>query len=733
MRFRAGLVFVFLAVWLGLGCRKPTTPTVDSNVPPETWITAAPQDTLTTRDENGTLIPPQPGTIPFRYHLYWSGSDQDGAVAGFYWAVTETVGSVSGLPVPPLPGPKPRDYHYTTKRDSTFIFSVFEETNGRQHAFYIYAVDEKGKPDPTPARLIFNSLDRFPPIPIIDPESNATGRIFRPNDTWNGTGSIPAQIETTIALRDTFSRRSTVSDIVPMNSVVTMRWHSELTTPNNPAVFYKYKIGEGNEVEFVTVPASVTGTEYNTTDQNRLGPGLKIFTLRAIDQAGGARTSPETTRRFYMNLLPDTWFSGPDTNQSIYTVVRHANGQVKERYYQTGLGGTANWTTPIPGSLLGPDSVKILPSQRPARKTFFEIYSEYNFANPSQNRHRIYAHAEGDTVHLNSWVLLFGGGFDADSPYSLRVLIDSPFPPEVRGSTVLTSGPANGSPIGQRYRIPVLLDSIGPIRAPGSGTQVSFPQSQVYPLSDPAFGPEPHIGGYQGVQQSGRAYALLRSQDGNGGLDERIGDPIAFVDSIEAGLISPSNPRYALRDKVITFFINRAPYLTNVDDQNPATRFQPYQGQQFFTRTIPVTLNKSADDDPFQNTIQRSIGGFDPTKSEKILRFSVIFRGRRTGSNPARDTVYAPVVLARKTGVEIVHNIEVPSFIQGPEVAVEIEICDCRDCENVPGQGRCRRYPPIRVTVPAVSPQEIAAAAASLKSSTAGPGSTAASSRSRTP
>ena len=96
-------------------------PTVDTNLPPETWITAAPQDTLTTHDANGTLVPPTVGSISFRYHLYWSGSDQDGSVSGFYWAVVETVGSVAGLPIPPLPGPKPHDYHYTTKTDSKGI------------------------------------------------------------------------------------------------------------------------------------------------------------------------------------------------------------------------------------------------------------------------------------------------------------------------------------------------------------------------------------------------------------------------------------------------------------------------------------------------------------------------------------------------------------------------------------------------------------------------------------
>jgi hypothetical protein len=77
----------------------------------------------------------------------------------------------------------------------------------------------------------------------------------------------------------------------------------------------------------------------------------------------------------------------------------------------------------------------------------------------------------------------------------------------------------------------------------------------------------------------------------------------------------------------------------------------------------------------------------------------VTFRGIRTGSNPPRDTVWAPVELARKTQTNLQWNLDVPGFIQGPNVAVEIEVCDCKDCEAVPGQGRCRRYPPINVSI----------------------------------
>src|SRR6266487_967824 len=120
MAFRLRALLAALVLLIGIGCRKPLTPSVDRNQAPETWITAAPQDTITIKDSRGVVIgQPIPGTIAFRFHIYWAGSDQDGTVRGYYYAVVETV-ATPGLDAPPLPGPKTRDYHYTTKTDSLF-------------------------------------------------------------------------------------------------------------------------------------------------------------------------------------------------------------------------------------------------------------------------------------------------------------------------------------------------------------------------------------------------------------------------------------------------------------------------------------------------------------------------------------------------------------------------------------------------------------------------------------
>src|SRR5437867_5590404 len=175
-------VIVFFLIVLGLSraCTIALSPNVDRNRPPETWITAAPQDTITLHNPDGSIIIPTLQSVPVRFHMYWAGSDIDGTVTGFYWAVVETL----PLPpegtniVPPLPGPRTAQYQYTTRTDSTFTFTVSEKRRDRQHAFYIYAVDDKGKADPTPARFMFSALDKFPPLPIID-LAQATGRVAR--------------------------------------------------------------------------------------------------------------------------------------------------------------------------------------------------------------------------------------------------------------------------------------------------------------------------------------------------------------------------------------------------------------------------------------------------------------------------------------------------------------------------------------------------------------------------
>src|SRR5262249_49740118 len=151
-------------------------------------------------------------------------------------------------------------------------------------------------------------------------------------------------------------------------------------------------------------------------------------------------------------------------------------------------------------------------------KSFFEAYNQ-----------RLWLRQEDDTVHLNSWVIIPAGGFDRDSPYAvpsnMRLLGDSlsQFP-------VLTPGPPNGSPPLVRLAVQV-QDAGGGLSQPSETTP--------HPVVDPASPMENRqINGYWGVTTAGRAYAVVRSQDGDGTVDERLehqpGGAVGVADRVDA-------------------------------------------------------------------------------------------------------------------------------------------------------------------------------------------------------
>src|SRR5262249_15768812 len=153
-------------------------------------------------------------------------------------------------------------------------------------------------------RFIFDSIDHFPPLPVID-QFLATGYVWAQNPvTLALTRSLQ---QFAVGSTDTFAIGRVPTAIVPSGSRLDIRWHSEIPTVANQAVGYRYKL---DEPQFVNVDSSVTSVPYNSSNLDKVGPGLKIFSLRAVDAAGGAR---ETRRLFQMNFTPDSWFAGADT------------------------------------------------------------------------------------------------------------------------------------------------------------------------------------------------------------------------------------------------------------------------------------------------------------------------------------------------------------------------------------------------------------------------------------
>jgi hypothetical protein len=398
MRLRVGAALcLFLAFW-GSGCRKALAPTTLDNQPPETWIVAAPQDTITTRDAFNQPIRPQIGKIPVRFHMYWAGTDRDGSVAGFYWAVVET------LPVPPegagsvpaLPGPKARDYHYTTATDSMFIFRASEEVSERQHAFYIYAVDNKGRPDPTPARFIFSAYDRFPPTAVID-ECKATGTeyILLPG---GGVQPIQKTYFVTGLLRD--QQRSRVP--ARHGDVERAAPHALARRAHDPDHDRHRLPLQARRAELQH--RGLVGARDQLQHRRGHGPGepgaqdLHAPRDRPVGLARrGHALVPDELRARHLVLGPrperprGAWLPAPMPYGGKYRDFEFIGWET--------LSKVPNYT--VPNSMLAEDSLRVLPALRVERKAFFEVYND-----------KLWVRQENDTVHLNSWVIIPAGGFD---------------------------------------------------------------------------------------------------------------------------------------------------------------------------------------------------------------------------------------------------------------------------------------------------------------------------------
>jgi hypothetical protein len=325
----------------------------------------------------------------------------------------------------------------------------------------------------------------------------------------------------------------------------------------------------------------------------------------------------------------------------------------------------------------------------------------------------MYVRTEGDTVHLNSWLIFSNGGFDQDSPYSVRI---SPIDPDLPDTTLCGSGavfrrgPANGSPIGFRAFLGTFLDPFGPFSQPSV--------TGLYPLFDPVdFRRIPQINSYQKAVLSGRGYAVMRAEDGTGqdlgGLDRsvpsNVNSWVSLIDDFNGGT---NEDRLNRTKKVMTFWINYNPFLlTSAPTFSPKLR---PGGAPDTLATRQVSINLLADDiDPLDPTVQQPpVGG--PTGS-KVFRFTVRFRGQ---NEAGRDTTIAPQDLFRLATVNV-PSYPIPSAIVSQAVDMIVELCDCRDCELQAGRGRCitQRFPLF------APPPAVMRSAASAAYKRSGPGS----------
>ena len=491
---------------------------------------------------------------------------------------------------------------------------------------------------------------RDPSIPIID-ECRCTGTVF----VQVPGGGLSTEQRTILVTESADSiPAGAPRDTCPAGSRIDIRWHGEPSSP----IAYRYQL---DELEPVEVGPEVTMVTYNSgiPPESTTVAGTKTFRLEAVNLIPGA---PEATRRFQLNFHSDSWNAGPDPNIAGPWVTK-PNG---EKYTLL-----VNGTLPpggLPGTLLGPDSVEVLPVDRVARRTFLEIYGD-----------SIFLRQEFDTVHKGSWAVFHSGGFDTDSRYAVHVAKGSENLPGFPGGPVLTPGPANGSPVGFRSRITTYLTPDGPLSGPA--------QTGVYPFFDPnSVFHLPRIAGYHPMLRAGKAYSVQRAEDGDGARDNRI--PIG--DEHNVG----ENPNSPYRPLVMVYFTDYPPELRTSD---PTFRPRVTAVDTFFSHTWDLRLPA---DDPDPYTFGDPVGG--PSASATFrLRFKV------TGT----DTTGGPLVFldpapheSQQKYINVTNvNLTVPAALASGPATLTVELCDCAFCEVNPGEGRCiTRDIPVHYVAPSI-------------------------------
>ncbi len=200
------LLAAVLSAMLLAGCRAFEPETVIVNKAPETFIIGAPLEH---------------GGGYYHFHVFWYGSDEDGSVERFVWALTDTSLQDPDTTTdeedqnfnPALDATTLEIGRWTTRTDSVFNFTINQGVRfSADMTLHMVAVDDFGDFDRTPARLHFFSNT------LGNPEL----RFFRITNPDTNNGSITGP--------DTIAIRPGVADTVGYGVQYNLYWTG--TSPN---------------------------------------------------------------------------------------------------------------------------------------------------------------------------------------------------------------------------------------------------------------------------------------------------------------------------------------------------------------------------------------------------------------------------------------------------------------------------------------------------------------------
>ncbi len=298
-RVVVGLVLGLAIVGISLhGCRDELTTEEDRNQPPDTYLTGAPAESLTTF---------------YKVHFHWYGNDADGWIVGYEYAISDSL-------------PADEDtltYRFTTRTDSVFTFKVGASQQVLGHRFYVRAIDNDGETDPAPAWRFFGAIDLNPPQPEF-----TLAEAFDPSNPDR-------------RLAITSTNPTVPTDTVPAGWNVRFRWRGSdadrMINEHGDTV----TVGEIRQYEYWLNPHEVSprlgGAGDTAVSYTGLASGLYRFSLRGVDDAGFRGLDAEE-RTFVWNLDPETYFVASDsidpaTGDSVLSILATSAGWEGQREF----------------------------------------------------------------------------------------------------------------------------------------------------------------------------------------------------------------------------------------------------------------------------------------------------------------------------------------------------------------------------------------------------------------
>lgn len=296
VRSSVAALFVALASVALVSCRREAPSNVDRNRAPETYVTLAPAESLVTF---------------YRAHLYWSGRDPDGQVAYYEIAVTDS----NRTPEQDLDSGT--GYTKTLKTDSTFVFRADPPTEQQLlgYRFFVRAVDNEGKFDPTPAVAYFVARNDNYPTVVFRPWGLATWKDRFGNTLTRVLGSTDPDSPT---------------DTMGVEGCIAQSWTGFDADEGGFISGFEYKL----QSQLNYGGGSLADT-FATYCFPPLANRKQVLQVRAIDD-GGLRSPFDFTRSVVVNFDPNTLIVHPSDRNPDGTPLRGRFFRIGTQIWRSG-------------------------------------------------------------------------------------------------------------------------------------------------------------------------------------------------------------------------------------------------------------------------------------------------------------------------------------------------------------------------------------------------------------